>query len=420
MTYDDELHATVRRDLGVAAARMTPPPPPLARTVGRSRALRRQRRAGLVAMSALVAVVAVAVAVVVSPSDEVSETVPATPPGTSVTMMPNAPLSARARPTTAWTSAGLFVWGGASGQPRGVDPGDMAGPDREDLTDGATYDPVTETWRPVADGPLSGRFGAPAAATGDSVLVAGGLAKSGRRLLSDAALYTPVTDSWTTLPSAPICPRRLVPVAGVVVAFGSCGSAALDTARFEPGPNEWVPMAESGLDDISSAYAVGEDVVVADSAGHVRRLSGGAWADEPSLPDESEGLGRIFAATPSGLYAVVYAVVDGKGGGTLLKLDGDTWTELDHGAAFWPASLDPPAAVTTGDGFMWSAQGGLCRWDGHEVSCVIDSGDLGLARFSTTYAVDGAGTAYLWGGDYIRPGDTTSSSTATGAVVRWP
>jgi hypothetical protein len=80
--------------------------------------------------------------------------------------------SARARPVTAWTGAELLVWGGD-----GLDPGAFSGT-------GGRYDPATDSWRPIATSGTHGGFawqaptprtGSAVAWTGSELVVLGGL-----------------------------------------------------------------------------------------------------------------------------------------------------------------------------------------------------------------------------------------------------
>src|SRR5690606_10781243 len=94
-----------------------------------------------------------------------------------------------------WAGEELVVWGGPEAK-------------------GAAYDPGTDTWREVADGPLGPRhrFGM-ALTTGESleVLVAGGSVTTGSRqfgvpdtaMSAEVAAYDPSTDSWRILPDLP-------------------------------------------------------------------------------------------------------------------------------------------------------------------------------------------------------------------------
>jgi len=99
--------------------------------------------------------------------------------------------SARAWASGVWTGSELLVWGGHRQY--------FSGPTQfEAFNDGARYDPVTDTWRPMST------VGAPAARPGHAsvwtgrylVVWGGGIAPNH---LSDGAAYDPATDTWSPL-----------------------------------------------------------------------------------------------------------------------------------------------------------------------------------------------------------------------------
>jgi hypothetical protein len=96
------------------------------------------------------------------------------------TIPSESPLSARQFPTVAWTGTEFIVWGGVVGN--------------TGLTDGALYDPATDTWRPMADR-------ADVRAGGAAVWIESGLAVATRR---SAAIYDPGSGTWTLLPEIPM------------------------------------------------------------------------------------------------------------------------------------------------------------------------------------------------------------------------
>jgi N-acetylneuraminic acid mutarotase len=122
----------------------------------------------------------------------------------------------------------MLVWGGVvpSGQ-RGAY--------------GAAYNPASDTWRPLADGPLSARSNHTAVWTGRRMLVWGGQrASHGDRFLADGAGYDPASDAWNPLPAAPLAARdRHVAVwtgTEMVILGGCCdGDAPIGSgAAFRP------------------------------------------------------------------------------------------------------------------------------------------------------------------------------------------
>lgn len=101
--------------------------------------------------------------------------------------MAQSPLSARYGSVGAWTGSELVVVGGSTSQPCPVGAVcDMAVPDG--LRDGAAYDPARDRWRRIADSPLP-VFDAPTAWSGSEVVV----------LTPRATLtYDPAEDVWDT------------------------------------------------------------------------------------------------------------------------------------------------------------------------------------------------------------------------------
>jgi hypothetical protein len=106
--------------------------------------------------------------------------------------------AARSAHAAVWTGTQMLVWGGES-----------AG--GSTLNTGARYDPATDTWTAIST------TGAPAPRrdmayvwTGTELVIWGGIsAVAGATVLSDGARYDPATDTWTPLPAitGSIAPR---------------------------------------------------------------------------------------------------------------------------------------------------------------------------------------------------------------------
>ena len=69
------------------------------------------------------------------------------------------------------------------------------------VNDGAAYNPTTNRWRELAEGPLDDVQDALVTWTGTDVLVAGGTSNAGSH--TDAALWNPQTNRWKRLPPVP-------------------------------------------------------------------------------------------------------------------------------------------------------------------------------------------------------------------------
>lgn len=104
----------------------------------------------------------------------------------------------RSFPEGVWTGTELIVWGGCDGG-MGACPGVKG--------DGAAYNPTTDTWRTLSSvGAPSARSGHAAVWTGSEMIIWGGATGgSFSPAVNDGAHYNPVTDSWRpiTLTSAP-------------------------------------------------------------------------------------------------------------------------------------------------------------------------------------------------------------------------
>lgn len=105
----------------------------------------------------------------------------------------NAP-TGRSRNAAVWTGAEVIVWGGEL-------PG--AGSIGTAVNSGGRYNPATDTWLPMSSsGAPSPRVGMAFVWTGSELFVWGGVSqRAGGALLSDGARYNPATDSWTPLPA---------------------------------------------------------------------------------------------------------------------------------------------------------------------------------------------------------------------------
>jgi hypothetical protein len=97
------------------------------------------------------------------------------------------PLTPRGGHSVVWTGEEIVVWGGEAGG----DP--ISG-----LGDGAAFNPTANSWRLIAESPLSPRTSHVAAWTGDEMLIVGGF---GQR---DGAAYDPARDAWRSIPDPPV------------------------------------------------------------------------------------------------------------------------------------------------------------------------------------------------------------------------
>lgn len=149
-----------------------------------------------------------------------------------------APL-ARFQHQVVWTGSEMLVWGGipdvAAGSPT--------------YNNGGLYNPLTDTWRPVASaGAPEGRYGFTGVWTGSRFIVWGGIHYDGSNYtnLNTGGSFNPVANSWSPVAtaSAPL-PRynhAAVWTGNEMIVWGGFGpnnTVANDGARFNPASNTW-------------------------------------------------------------------------------------------------------------------------------------------------------------------------------------
>lgn len=156
--------------------------------------------------------------------------------------MPGDPLAPRTDPVVAWTGRELIVWGGQATDSLAY------------FSDGASYDPASNSWRPLPPSPLSARGSASGLWTGSELIVFGGelITGSHRRqpqTSDQAAAYDPTTGTWKRLPNPPLSPRDgalSVWTGDEALFLGGYGddSAYLgDGAAFDPATGRWQHIA---------------------------------------------------------------------------------------------------------------------------------------------------------------------------------
>lgn len=169
-----------------------------------------------------------------------------------------APIAGRFNASAVWTGTEVIVWGGSEV------PTSLTG----FRSDGAAYDTIPETWRMIADAPLSAREAPLAVWTGQEMLVWGGQGRSRR---SDGAAYDPATDSWRRMRTAPIdwawqSGTTWTGTEWVILTATSRG--AVDLAAYDPATDSWRSITKP------PAECVGTDLVSAGGALVIASLSG--------------------------------------------------------------------------------------------------------------------------------------------------
>jgi hypothetical protein len=178
------------------------------------------------------------------------------------------PLSGRNNHSAVWTGSKMIVFGGL-GRTETCRPTCA-------FNDGASYDPATDRWAPIAPAPVAGRSGHSAVWVQDRMVVWGG-ATEGGKASADGASHDPANDAWTVLPPAPLESRishRSVSTAHRMLVWGGSsgegqtGKYFADGAIYSPADNSWTPMApypqtkESGARDSFSSVWTGEKMLV--------------------------------------------------------------------------------------------------------------------------------------------------------------
>lgn len=192
-------------------------------------------RRGLIVIGATAACLLVgALVVVLATRDDATSTVEASAGETSTsgwTRLPDPPLSPRVGASAAWTGEEVVVVGGWEFLcPPGAD---CSGPTEAPFTDGAAFDPSTQTWRPIADAPTAFEGEDPAVARGAvfflvdcdvSFLGTGSDPAENRcptaREPTVLLRYDPAPDTWTQVPGPTgDHPLQIEAVGGSIIAF---------------------------------------------------------------------------------------------------------------------------------------------------------------------------------------------------------
>jgi N-acetylneuraminic acid mutarotase len=113
----------------------------------------------------------------------------------TATSMANGVLTTRAYHTAVWTGTEMIVWGGVAAQ-----CGDIGCLFSRNT--GGRYNPATDTWVPMSTvGAPSPRRYHSAIWTGTELIIWGGIGNDIRSPLGDGASYDPLTDTWSPLSS---------------------------------------------------------------------------------------------------------------------------------------------------------------------------------------------------------------------------
>jgi hypothetical protein len=320
----------------------------------------------------------------------------------------SSPLTPRSNAAGAWLGGEFYLIGGQSDAPCPPNASCVA-PSRL-LKDGAAYNPLSDTWRRIADAPIALSEGEPVAVDGrlyfqrgygsEGTIYAydttsdswsqpprpaggGVLVAFGDRLASVAwsteeagtydELFDPVTDQWTRLPEDPLktsYERTLVWVGGRALLFAkdvrtqsSDKAPVFRVAELDLAKGKWRRLPDSKVVGVAGR-AVGDVVVFPEQgsydggevdnwgrdypAGGIYDPAAGKWSPLPG-PGRPDSGGLSFTRT---------AVA-----GPLLLTDGRV---LDPVARRWTAVPEPPDGNLLGQTVVASPDGILVfgGWDG--------------------------------------------------------
>jgi hypothetical protein len=155
-----------------------------------------------------------------------------------------APLAPRYNAASVWTGDEWLIWGGSY--------------DTKDYADGVAYNPKTDTYRPLAESPLSARR-VPGTWTGSEMVFLGGASGgdssgNGEMAYSDGAAYDPATDTWH-LTKPGFAHPGFVPVwtGSLIIQFAKGGAVWYDPAKDEWSSGD-MTFGEVSHDDRSPVW----------------------------------------------------------------------------------------------------------------------------------------------------------------------
>lgn len=335
----------------------------------------------------------------------------------------SAPIEGRAGNVAVWTGEEMLIWGGA---PDEAD--DHAG-----LVDGAAFNPGTQNWRRLRQGPLQFSSGRTAVWTGEAMLVWGGEVGDGTHgRPDDGASYDPRADSWTELPGSPywsLASHSAIWTGEEMIVWGGVGmedrgAAGMEDrgAAFNPGRNAWRTIAAAPLDarHRHSAVWTGEEMLVWGGQGAAGPLATGAAYDPDSdswreLPRAPLSERDSPAAVWTGDEMIVWGGWDEANGtlfdGAAYDPSSDSWRDLPRSPV--SAGLpDTPAAWAGQEMVVVGAVGDLAAYSPKDNEwATLPHPPMGKVMSPTLLRAEDE--LILWGG--LRSADTFSNE---GGILR--
>lgn len=302
-------------------------------------------------------------------------------------------LSARRNHGTAWTGSKMIVWGGYDGS-------------SSFYKDGAIYDPSADSWTSTGTSPLTARH-SPAvvwSTTTNELLVWSGCTSGWcTAVASDGAAYNPATNSWTALPAAPIVGRSDMAYTwsgSELIVWGgrkADGTLLVDGARFDPVTRAWTTFsapdasvldgridATFGSDGAGGLFVWGGRATTSSGSSSGAKSNGAiytpgvGWTAIPEVPS------TMFAPTPK-RYDMPGVIAKGKlwlldgivssssdvGGAGFVSYDlaTGTWADVDMTNAPSPGTRGHHSVVWTGKEMLWF--GGI---NGHTCCTTYNNG----------------------------------------------
>lgn len=181
-----------------------------------------------------------------------------------------------------WVGDEMVTWGIANGS-----------------VDAAAYAPGTGTWRSIAPGPLSARYGAAVVASDQGLLVWGGVDAASGQSLDDGAYLNPASDTWVRTSDAPLSGRADVAAVWTGASFLLWGGQRDSTgplgdgAAYDPASDRWelLPVGPLNGGLTGTFIWTGEQLVVWGG------LACGPRIDQPACFTAVSGAGAIYDPT---------------------------------------------------------------------------------------------------------------------------
>lgn len=187
------------------------------------------------------------------------------------------PLSARYASQAATIGDKLYIIGGTAAEPCPPNA-DCTEPPDPFFTDGATYDPQTQTWADIADAPVPIGYGSSAVVNGTFYVLVNGYGSSDPSVRPAFLSYDPERDHWEELAPPPRQRERILTSAGPrVIAFQESQENGVEgDLMYDADTDEWSELTPDPLRPAYDRWMVGTD----------RGLVLTAISLEPREPDE--------------------------------------------------------------------------------------------------------------------------------------